>query len=137
MEKITCVNILSWLTIVTAAQIICGKINKEKTITHTHQGGEIEMTKMVDVINGNRGETVDIATVITTDQAESINRVFEESYIAAEYQEPAVMPDGRKCLKIYQFDEDEVKDAQADDNDAWEESLPWDDEHVDHVVIYD
>ena len=94
------------------------------------------MTKMVDVINGNKSETVDIATVITTDQAEPTNRVLE-SYIAAEYQEPAVMPDGRKCLKIYQFDEDALKEAQANDNDAWEESLPWDDEHVNHVVIYD
>ena len=91
---------------------------------------------MVDVCNGNGGETVDIATVITTDQAEATNRVLED-YIAAEYQEPAVMPDGRKCLKIYQFDADDVKDAQADDNDAWEEYLPWDNEHVDHVVIYD
>ena len=94
------------------------------------------MTKMVNVINSNKGETIDITTVTTTDQAEATNRVLEH-YIAAEYQEPAVMPDGRKCLKIYQFDEDEVKDAQADDNDAWEESLPWDDEHVNHVVIYD
>ena len=94
------------------------------------------MAKMVDVINGNKGETVDIATVTTTGQAEPTNRVLEY-YVAAEYQEPAVMPDGRACAKIYQYDEDVVKDAQADDNDAWEESLPWDDEHVAHVVIYD
>lgn len=94
------------------------------------------MTKMVNVINSNKGETIDITTVTTTDQAEATNRVLEH-YIAAEYQEPAVMPDGRKCLKIYQFDMYEVEDAQADDNDAWEESLPWDDEHVNHVVIYD
>ena len=94
------------------------------------------MTKMVNVINSNKGETIDITTVTTTDQAEATNRVLEH-YIAAEYQEPAVMPDGRKCLKIYQFDMYEVEDAQADDNDAWEEDLPWDDEHVNHVVIYD
>lgn len=94
------------------------------------------MTKMVDVINGNKGEMVDIATVKTTGQAEPTNRVLEP-YIAAEYQEPAVMADGRKCLKIYQFSADVVKDAQADGNDTWEEDLPWNDEHVDHVVIYD
>ena len=94
------------------------------------------MTKMVNVINSNKGETIDITTVETTGQAEPTNRVLEH-YIAAEYQEPAVMPDGRKCLKIYQFDMYEVEDAQADDNDAWEESLPWDDGHVAHVVIYD
>lgn len=95
--------------------------------------GEI---KMVNVINGNRGETADITTIKTTGQAEPTNRVLEP-YIAAEYQEPAVMLDGRECLKIYQFDEDEVRDAQSDGNDTWEEDLPWDDEHVDHVVIYD
>jgi hypothetical protein len=94
------------------------------------------MAKMVDVINVNKGETIDITTVITTEQAEATNRVLE-SHIAAEYQEPAVMPDGRKCLKIYQFDEDALREAQSDDNDAWEESLPWTDEYVDHVVIYD
>ena len=92
--------------------------------------------KIVDVINGNKCETADITTVKTTGQAEATNRILEH-YIAAEYQEPAIMPDGRKCLKIYQFDEGELRDAQADGNDAWEESLPWDDEHVDHVVIYD
>jgi len=92
--------------------------------------------KIVDVINGSKGETADITTVKTTGQAEPTNRVLEP-YIAAEYQEPAVMPDGRKCLKIYQFDEDALREAQGNDNDTWEESLPWNDEHVDHVVIYD
>ena len=94
------------------------------------------MTKKVNVLNGNKGETVIAAEVSPAGQAEPTNRVLEH-YISAEYQEPAVMPDGRKCLKIYQFDEDALREAQANDNDAWEESLPWDDEHVDHVVIYD
>ena len=94
------------------------------------------MAKRVNVLNGNKGETVIAAEVSPAGQAEPTNRVLEH-YIAAEYQEPAVMPDGRKCLKIYQFDRSEVKDAQADDNDTWEEALPWNEEHVDHVVIYD
>ena len=94
------------------------------------------MVKRVNVLNGNKGETVIAAEVSPAGQAEPTNRVLEH-YIAAEYQEPAVMPDGRKCLKIYQFDMSEVKDAQADDNDTWEEDLPWNEEHVDHVIIYD
>jgi tRNA A37 threonylcarbamoyladenosine biosynthesis protein TsaE len=91
----------------------------------------------VNVINGNKGETVDITTVITAGQAELTNAIVEPYNIVIEYQEPAVMPDGRKCLKIYHFDEYEIKDAQADDNDTWEEDLPWNDAHVAHVVIYD
>jgi hypothetical protein len=94
------------------------------------------MTKMVNVINGNKGETVDISTVKTTGQAVPTNIVLEPD-IVMEFEEPAVMPDGRKCLKIYQFDENEVKDAQADGNDTWDEDLPWNDGHVAHVVIYD
>ena len=94
------------------------------------------MTKRVNVLNGNKGETVIATEVRPAGQAEPTNRVLEH-YIAAEYQEPAVMPDGRKCLKIYQFDMYEVEDAQADGNDTWEEDLPWNEEHVDHVVIYD
>lgn len=81
------------------------------------------MAKRVNVLNGNKGETVIAAEVSPAGQAEPTNRVLEH-YIAAEYQEPAVMPDGRKCLKIYQFDMSEVKDAQADGNDIWEEAFP-------------
>ena len=65
------------------------------------------MAKRVNVLNGNKGETVIAAEVSPAGQAEPTNRVLEH-YIAAEYQEPAVMPDGRKCLKIYQFDRSEV-----------------------------
>jgi len=93
--------------------------------------------KRVKVVNGNSSsEMVDITVVMSTGQAMPTNRVLEH-YLGAEYQEQAVLPDGRNCLKIYQFDYDEVKDAQADGNDTWEEDLPWNEEHVDHVVIYD
>ena len=92
--------------------------------------------KIVAVVNGNTGETVDVATIRTIGQATATNRILDP-YVAAEYQEPAIMPDGRKCLKVYQFEERELRDAQANGNDAWEEALPWDEGHVDHVVIYD
>ena len=88
------------------------------------------MAKMVDVINGNKGETVDVATVMTTSQeAEQITETV--------WQEDAVMPDGRRCLKKYEFNGDEIAEAKnCDDPIQYEEFLPWDDEHVFEVTIY-
>jgi hypothetical protein len=49
---------------------------------------------------------------------------------AQEWAEPATMPDGRPCLRIYLFDDDEVDHEDAVD-------YPWDDEHVKRIELLD
>jgi len=79
-------------------------------------------------------EMIDPALVTATDNAEPTSRVLsgsEDGGYAQEWQEPAIMPDGRKCNRMYLFTQDEI-DAVEDAED-----LPWDDEHVVRIILID
>lgn len=78
-------------------------------------------------------ETIDAAKVESTGNAEPTSRVLngsEDSGYAEEWQEPAVMPDGRKCLRSYLFTAEETTDLEA-------ENYPWDDDHVKRIILID
>jgi len=47
---------------------------------------------------------------------------------AEEWQIPAIMPDGRKCYKMYFFTQNEINDIEP-------ESYPWDDEHAKIIIL--
>jgi len=79
----------------------------------------------------NAIDHIDPSRVEATDQAQPTGRVLEGSLddvYAEEWSEPAVLPDGRKCERIYLFSADEVEVDEAD-------QLPWDDEHVARIEL--
>jgi len=93
--------------------------------------------RLVQVHYGNTtidgAEQIDPALVEATGHAEPTSRVLdgsEDHGYAEEWQEPAVMPDGRPCLRMYLFDDDEVCEEEA-------ENYPWDDDHVKRIVLLD
>lgn len=77
---------------------------------------------------------VDPETVEATgENAYPTNRLLDGSQdhgYAEEWQEPATMPDGRPCLRVYLFDNDEVDHEDAAD-------YPWDHEHVARILLID
>jgi hypothetical protein len=81
-------------------------------------------------------EQIDPSLVNATGQPQPTARVLDGSDdhgFAEEWQEPAVMPDGRKCYRIYLFNEDEIKD---DDGELLEaDEYPFDHEHVQRIVL--
>lgn len=77
-------------------------------------------------------EQVDQALVTATGNAEPTSRLLDGSSdhgYAEEWAEPAVMPDGRKCERMYLFTADEIAE------DA--ENYPWDNEHVARIRLID
>jgi len=78
------------------------------------------------------------ATVKGIDNAYPTSRVLDGSSdagYAEEWAEPAKLPDGRQCLKIYLFDDDDIVDSDGEPREP--EWYPWDDEHVARVVVTD
>jgi hypothetical protein len=83
-------------------------------------------------------EHIEPSLVEATDNAEPTSRVLEGSEdhgYAEEWQEPAIMPDGRKCFRIYLFTEDEIINNEGESMEA--ENYPWDDEHVARIILAD
>lgn len=81
---------------------------------------------------------INISAVDSIDLAEPTNRTVSELWVAAEFQEEAMLPDGRRCFKIYHFNAAEVADAERDSEDApeeWADWLPWDDAHVAYLMV--
>jgi len=82
-------------------------------------------------------EMVDIAMIESTgENAEPTSRLLdgsEDHGYAEEWQEPAAMPNGDRCLKMYLFASDEI--TNEDGEPLQPEDYPWDDEHVRRVVI--
>lgn len=76
-------------------------------------------------------EVIDPALVFATGNAEPTGRVLdgsEDHGYAEEWAEPAVLPDGRECSRMYLFAADEIV---SDDGEPLEaEDYPWDDAHV-------
>jgi hypothetical protein len=92
------------------------------------------MTRTVQISFYNHdsatAERVDPSLVTSTGNAEPTSRVLEGSGdhgYAQEWAEPAQLPDGRKCLRMYLFTEDEIADEPED--------YPWDDEHVARIKL--
>lgn len=94
------------------------------------------MTKTVAVTYSNsddRAEShIDPSLVAPTGNAEPTGRVLDGSAdhgFAEEWAEPAVLPDGRKCRRVYLFD------AAETFSDA--EQYPWDNAHVARILLAD
>lgn len=82
-----------------------------------------------------KAETIDAARVLvaTGDCAEPTSRLLagsEDHGYAEEWQEPAVLPDGRKCYRMYLFDAEDIADKDP-------EFYPWDDDHVRRIILVD
>lgn len=92
--------------------------------------------KKVPVSYLNRQDTaedpIDPSLVEPTDDAEPTYGVAPEGF-AAEWKEPAIMPDGRKCLRMYLFAAGDIVDKRGNPLDV--EDYPWDDEHVARIVL--
>lgn len=74
-------------------------------------------------------ETCDPSLIVSTGQAEPTGRMLtgDDAWAAEEWAEPAKMPDGRKCQRVYLFRASELAD------DA--ENYPWDDAHVSRIQL--
>jgi len=82
-------------------------------------------------------EIIDSEMAEPIDVAEPTSRVLDGSSdhgYAQEWAEPAILPDGRKCSRIYLFDEDDIVDENGDYIED-SENLPWDEEHVARIVL--
>lgn len=59
----------------------------------------------------------------------------EDHGYAEEWQEPAVLPDGRECYRMYLFDSSEIVNDNGEPLEA--ENYPWDDDHVARILLAD
>ena len=98
------------------------------------EGGE--GMKKVPVSYLNRQDTaedpIDPSLVEPMDDAEPTN-IAPPAGFAAEWKEPAIMPDGRKCLRMYLFTAGDIVDKRGKPLAA--EDYPWDDEHVVRIIL--
>jgi hypothetical protein len=84
-------------------------------------------------------ETIDPVLVISAGMpAEPTFRLLEgsddEGY-AEEWQELASMPDGRRCMRIYLFCQDEIADVDGELLEP--EFYPWNNDHVRRIKLLD
>lgn len=99
------------------------------------------MTNIVNVTpyNYTHGdETIDASLVKATDNAFTTSRVLDGSNdhgFAEEWLEPATLPDGRSCYRVYLFDDEDITDDNGEPIDA--EHYPWDDDHVARIKLVD
>jgi hypothetical protein len=81
-------------------------------------------------------EQIDPSLVAATEQAQPTARILDgsdDNGFAEEWQEPAVMPDGRKCYRVYLFNKDEITDEDGELLEA--DQYPFDHEHVRRIVL--
>lgn len=81
-------------------------------------------------------ELVEPSLTNGTGNAEPTSRVLdgsEDHGYAEEWAEPAVLPDGRKCSRMYLFDADEIVNDDGVPLEA--ENYPWDDAHVARILL--
>lgn len=98
------------------------------------------MTRTVEISPYNHSQSsnqqIDPSLVVGTGNAQPTSRVLEGSEdhgFAEEWAEPAVLPSGEKCRRMYLFSADEIV---SDDGEPLEaEDYPWDDEHVARINI--
>jgi hypothetical protein len=86
---------------------------------------------------GSNDPLVNLDTVVTTDHAYPTGRLLDGSTdhgYSEEWAEPARLSDGRKCLKMYLFDHDDIV-VEGEQLEA--ENYPWDNEHVKRVKLVD
>ena len=98
--------------------------------------------KQVHITTGNyisdNDLTIDPSLVVATDSAQPTSRVLDGSSdhgYAQEWLEPAVMPDGTQCKRVYLFDDDDITDDDGEPLEA--EDYPWDDNHVARILLND
>lgn len=81
---------------------------------------------------------IDPALVVPTGNAEPSSRLLngsEDHGYAEEWLEPAVLPDGRECSRVYLFS---AGDIVSDDGEPLEaEDYPFDDAHVVRIRVSD
>lgn len=86
----------------------------------------------------NSTESIDPSLVEATGNAEPTSRLLDGSQdhgFAEEWAESAVMPDGRKCSRIYLFESSEIVNDDGEPLEA--ENYPWDDAHVARILLAD
>jgi hypothetical protein len=101
-------------------------------------------TRKVHVTWTNENRTGDemidpaLAEVETGTQAYPTSRLLDGSSdhgYAEEWAEPATLPDGRPCLRMYLFDDEDIHDEEGEPLLA--ENYPWDHEHVRRILLLD
>ena len=83
-------------------------------------------------------DSIDTSLVHSTGHAEPTSRLLdgsEDHGYDEEWQEPAILPDGRKCYLMYLFDIADITNADGDALLA--EDYPWDDDHVRRIILVD
>ena len=89
-----------------------------------------------------KAEFIDVGQALATDKPylrtpfEDEDETTNPEHFGAlneEWAEPAMLPDGRRCLRIYEFSEEDI----TDDNGARLEpdAYPWDESHVRHIKL--
>lgn len=78
----------------------------------------------------NDDDVISLAEVTVTDQAFPTGRLLVG---VEEWQEPVRLPDGRRGLLTYLFNEDDMRDENGEPLDA--EDYPWDYEHITRIVL--
>lgn len=79
---------------------------------------------------------IDPSAAKPTDQAYPTSRLLDGSTdhgYAEEWAEPAMLPDGRKCLIMYLFDDDDITWDDGEPREA--EDYPWNNEHVSWIKL--
>ena len=100
------------------------------------------MTKQIVVTYHNNDDrsqaqgTISANMVNPTDQAVPTGRLLDGScdhgYVE-EWQEPAILPDGRECYRIYLFAAEDIYTDDGYPIDA--DEYPWDDDHVARIIL--
>lgn len=83
-------------------------------------------------------ERIAPSLVEPTGNAEPTSRVLdgsEDHGYAEEWAEPAALPDGRSCYRMYLFTKNEIVDDDGEPLEA--ENYPWDDDHVARIKVSD
>ena len=83
-------------------------------------------------------ELIDPSRVTPTGNAEPTSRLLdgsEDHRYAEEWAEPATLPSGEKCYRMYLFRADEITSDDGEPMDP--EDYPWDDDHVMRIKLLD
>jgi hypothetical protein len=98
------------------------------------------MTRTVTVgyynYSAENDDKIDPSMVIPSGNAEPTSRVLGGSTdhgFAEEWAEPATMPNGDRCHRMYLFDLSDITDDEGEPLDA--EDYPWDDAHVARIKL--
>jgi|CXWL01.1.fsa_nt_gi hypothetical protein len=94
--------------------------------------GQVQITRGNYYNPDMLAETIDPSLVEPTGSTYPTGRVLDGSSdhgYAQEWAEPGVLPDGRRCRRMFLFSEEDIEGIEE------EENYPWDMEHVVRIVL--